>query len=38
MEYNREATVAYAREWALTRNPAYYDFEEIGGDCTKLNP
>jgi len=36
MKYDREAAVAYAREWALLRNPNYYDFEEIGGDCTKV--
>lgn len=34
LEYNRPAAVAYARRWALGRNPAYYDFEDIGGDCT----
>ncbi len=34
--YNRAAAVAYARRWALGRNPAYYDFEEIGGDCTNF--
>ena len=34
LEYDRGAAVAYARKWALSRNPAYYDFEEIGGDCT----
>ena len=34
--YNREAAVAYARRWALDRNRAYYDFEEIGGDCTNF--
>ena len=34
--YNREAAVAYARKWALSRNPAYYDFENIGGDCTNF--
>jgi len=36
MEYNREAAVSYAREWALARNPAYYDFEDVGGDCTNF--
>jgi hypothetical protein len=36
MEYNRDAAVAYAREWALSRNPRYYDFEELGGDCTNF--
>jgi len=35
MEYNREEAVAYAREWALSRSPDYYNFEMIGGDCTK---
>lgn len=34
--YNRSAVVAYARKWALSRNPAYYDFENIGGDCTNF--
>ena len=34
--YNRTAAVNYARKWALGRNPAYYDFEEIGGDCTNF--
>lgn len=34
--YNRDAAVAYARRWALDRNPAYYNFDEIGGDCTNF--
>ena len=34
--YNRFAAVAYARAWATSRNPAYYNFEEIGGDCTNF--
>lgn len=34
--YNRAAAVAYARLWAMHRNPAYYDFEKIGGDCTNF--
>ncbi len=34
--YDREAAVAYARRWALGRNPRYYDFEELGGDCTSF--
>ena len=34
--YNRYAAVAYARKWALDRNPKYYDFEKIGGDCTNF--
>ncbi len=32
--YDRMAAVAYAHRWAYGRNPAYYDYEEIGGDCT----
>ena len=35
-EYNRELAVAYARRWALSRNPDYYDFENLGGDCTNF--
>ncbi|MGI6193630.1 MAG: amidase domain-containing protein [Christensenellales bacterium] len=34
--YNRAAAVAYAERWALSRNPAYYDFENLGGDCTNF--
>ena len=34
--YNRERAVAYAHRWALGRNPAYYDFEDLGGDCTNF--
>ncbi len=36
MEYNRAAAVAYARRWAYGRNPIFYDFSEIGGDCTNF--
>lgn len=36
MSYNRADAVAYARKWALSRNPAYYDFEKNGGDCTNF--
>ncbi|MBQ8697093.1 MAG: amidase domain-containing protein [Clostridia bacterium] len=36
LTYDRAAAVAYARKWALGRNPAYYDFEELGGDCTNF--
>ncbi len=34
--YDREAAVAYANRWALGRNPAYYNFDNIGGDCTNF--
>ena len=34
--YQRQRAVAYAQRWALSRNPAYYSFDEIGGDCTNF--
>lgn len=34
--YDRRAAVAYAHRWAYSRNPNYYDYEEIGGDCTNF--
>ena len=35
-DYDRTLAVGYARKWALGRNPAYYDFDPIGGDCTNF--
>ncbi len=26
----------YARRWAFGRNPAYYNFDNLGGDCTNF--
>lgn len=34
--FDRTAAVNYAKNWALARNPRYYDFEHIGGDCTNF--
>lgn len=34
--YDRAAAVAYAHRWAYGRNPMFYDFEKIGGDCTNF--
>ncbi|MBQ9646925.1 MAG: amidase domain-containing protein [Oscillospiraceae bacterium] len=34
--YDRAAAVRYAHEWAYGRNPRYYDYELIGGDCTNF--
>lgn len=28
--------MAYARRWAYDRNPQFYDFSDIGGDCTNF--
>ena len=32
--YNRRAAVSYANRWAYFRNPEFYDFSDVGGDCT----
>jgi hypothetical protein len=34
--YDRQKAVEYAKRWALDRNPAYYDFSDLGGDCTNF--
>ena len=34
--YDRAAAVRYARRWAYGLNPAFYDYEQIGGDCTNF--
>lgn len=34
--YDRQAAAAYAKKWAFGRNPAYYNFDKIGGDCTNF--
>ena len=35
-EYNREKALQYARKWAMDRNPRYYNFDAVGGDCTSF--
>lgn len=35
-QYDRQAVVEYAKKWALGRNPNYYNFDPIGGDCTNF--
>lgn len=35
-EYNRQKVVEYAKKWAHLRNPKYYNFDAIGGDCTNF--
>lgn len=35
-KYNREKVYEYARKWAYSRNPQYYNYDEIGGDCTNF--
>ena len=34
--YDRQAAVDYAHRWAYHRNPDFYSFDELGGDCTNF--
>ena len=34
--YNRTRAVEYARRWALSRNPLFFDFTGGGGNCTNF--
>jgi len=34
--YDRQKAVAYAHRWAYLRNPNFYNFDELGGDCTNF--
>ena len=34
--YDRAAAIQYAETWALSRNPKYYNFDALGGDCTNF--
>ena len=35
-EYNRQDVVEYAKKWAYGRNPNYYNYDPVGGDCTNF--
>ena len=35
-KYDRGSASAYARRWALGRNPAFGDFSALGGDCANF--
>ncbi|MBR7100516.1 MAG: amidase domain-containing protein [Clostridia bacterium] len=34
--YDRAAALAYAKRWAFERNPNFYNFDRLGGDCTNF--
>lgn len=34
--YDRHKAVEYAYRWWNGRNPAFYNFDDIGGDCTNF--
>lgn len=36
LRYDRARAYEYAKKWAFGRNPLFYDFENIGGDCTNF--
>ena len=36
LPYDRARAVRYAHRWAYGRNPRFYDYEELGGDCTNF--
>lgn len=36
VEYNRQKALEYAKKWAFSRNPKYYNFDPVGGDCTNF--
>ena len=36
LEYDRARALAYAQKWAFSRNPQYYNFDWLGGDCTNF--
>lgn len=35
-KYDRNKAVEYAHRYSNSRNPRYYDFSAIGGDCTNF--
>lgn len=35
-QFNSSTAISYARKWAFSRNPDYYNFDAIGGDCTNF--
>lgn len=34
--YDRQKAAEYAKKWAFDRNPAYLNFDNLGGDCTNF--
>ena len=34
--YDRNTAINYAKKWALSRNPKYYNVDAVGGDCTSF--
>lgn len=36
LPFDSSACIAYAKKWAYRRNPNYYNFDGMGGDCTNF--
>ena len=36
LQYSRKLAVDYAEKWAYSRNPSYYNYDSVGGDCTNF--
>jgi hypothetical protein len=36
IDYDKFSAVNYAKEWAYRRNPKYFNFDRLGGDCTNF--
>lgn len=36
IKYDRNSAYEYAKKWAYSRNPKYYNFDNVGGDCTSF--
>ncbi len=34
--FDRAESIKYAKEWSYKRNPKYYNYDLIGGDCTNF--
>ena len=34
--YDRKKVYEYAKKWAYSRNPKFYNYDSIGGDCTNF--
>lgn len=35
-KYDRKNVYEYAKKWAYLRNPKYYNYDPVGGDCTNF--
>jgi len=36
LQYDRVKAYVYAKKWSYGRNPDFYNFDNIGGDCTNF--